>query len=199
MPLTYAERQARRRQKLKDEGRYNEFKRKIVDYKQKSQNKSKEEETKLPTSLHVDIAGKRRAKTAERVARWRAQKKEQETKEPGQSTFAFRSALGKAVHRANRALAHNLPNTPKRKKAVCQRLFANMTTGTSDVPKPTPNATATGCSAANIALVEAFYQRDDISRQAPGRKDIVTVHNKDGSKVKVQSMHLTSSVLDVFA
>ena len=74
-----------------------------------------------------------------------------------------------------------------------------MTTGTSDVPKPTPNATATGFSAAKIALVEAFYQRDDISRQAPGRKDIVTVRNKDGSKVKVQPRHLTSSVLEVFA
>ena len=74
-----------------------------------------------------------------------------------------------------------------------------MTNGTSDVPKPTLNTTATGFSAAKIALIEAFYQRDDISHQAPGRKDIVTVRNKDGSKVKVQSRHLTSSVLEVFA
>ena len=116
-------------------------------------------------------------------------KRKSKKQEPGQSTPAFRSAqaLGKAVLRA------------KRKKAVCQRLFANMTTGTSDVPKPTPKARATGFSAAKIALVKAFYQRDDISRQAPGRKDIVTVRNKDGSKVEVQSRHLTSSVLEVFA
>ena len=62
MPLTSAERQARRRQKLKDEGRYNEFKRKMVDYKRKRHNKRKEEETKLPTALQVDIAEKEEEK-----------------------------------------------------------------------------------------------------------------------------------------
>ena len=47
--------------------------------------------------------------------------------------------------------------------------------------------------------VQSFYLRDDISRQAPGRKDVVTVHDGDGEKTKCQARHLTSSVAEVHA
>ena len=38
-----------------------------------------------------------------------------------------------------------------------------------------------------IDLVKAFYERDDISRQAPGRKDVVIIRGADGAKSKIQA------------
>ena len=51
----------------------------------------------------------------------------------------------------------------------------------------------------SIEAVKFFYQRDDISRRAPGRKDVVTVRDVDGVKMKYQARHLTSSVAEVHA
>ena len=51
----------------------------------------------------------------------------------------------------------------------------------------------------SIEAVKFFYQRDDISRRAPGRKDVVTVRDVDGVKMKYQARHLTSSVAEVYA
>ena len=44
-----------------------------------------------------------------------------------------------------------------------------------------------------------FYQQDDISRQAPGRKDVINVRDKDGQKVKCQTRHLTSLIMETYA
>ncbi|CAB3977243.1 Hypothetical predicted protein [Paramuricea clavata] len=50
-----------------------------------------------------------------------------------------------------------------------------------------------------VELVKTFYQRDDISRQAPGRKDVINVQDKNGQKVSYQTRHLTSSVMETYA
>ena len=47
--------------------------------------------------------------------------------------------------------------------------------------------------------VTVFYQRDDISRQAPGRKDVTSVRMGDGTKTKLQTQHLTSSIKETDA
>ena len=44
-----------------------------------------------------------------------------------------------------------------------------------------------------IKKVEEFYCRDDISRQAPGKKDNVTVWKKQ-DKVKLQKRHMYYTV-----
>jgi hypothetical protein len=48
-------------------------------------------------------------------------------------------------------------------------------------------------------LVINFYERDDISRQAPGRKDVVTIRSENGEKTKVQARHLTTTINEVYA
>ena len=48
-------------------------------------------------------------------------------------------------------------------------------------------------------LVRNFYERDDISRQAPGRKDVVTIRSENGEKTKVQARHLTTTINEVYA
>jgi hypothetical protein len=39
-----------------------------------------------------------------------------------------------------------------------------------------------------------FYEQDDISRQAPGRKDVVTIRSENGEKTKMQARHLTTTI-----
>ena len=46
--------------------------------------------------------------------------------------------------------------------------------------------------------VKQFYACDDISRQAPGKKDAVTV-KEDGVKKTYQKRHLTMSVLEAYS
>ena len=38
-----------------------------------------------------------------------------------------------------------------------------------------------------------------ISRQAPGRKDVVVIRSMNGEKSKVQARHLTTSINEVYA
>ena len=48
-------------------------------------------------------------------------------------------------------------------------------------------------------LVKQFYEREDISRLAPGRKDVVIIRNSQGEKSKVQARHLTTTIKEVHA
>ncbi len=45
--------------------------------------------------------------------------------------------------------------------------------------------------------VRELYERDDISRQAPGMRDVVTVR-EGGVKKKIQKRHLTMSILEAY-
>ena len=48
-------------------------------------------------------------------------------------------------------------------------------------------------------MVKAFYERDDLSRQAPGRKDSKKFLQEDGTRCQVQVRHLTFSILEAYA
>ncbi|KAJ4436013.1 hypothetical protein ANN_18637 [Periplaneta americana] len=49
-----------------------------------------------------------------------------------------------------------------------------------------------------VKAVSEFYLRDDISRQAPGRKDAVSVNSEEG-KIKLQIRHLMFPVREAHA
>ena len=48
-------------------------------------------------------------------------------------------------------------------------------------------------------LVKASYERDEISRQAPGRKDVVIIRGAGGTQNKIQARHLNMSINEVYA
>ena len=48
-------------------------------------------------------------------------------------------------------------------------------------------------------LVISFYERDDISRICPGKKDSITVRMADGSKEKVQKRLLLANIAETYA
>ena len=104
---------------------------------------------------------------------------------------AFKSAasLGKAVRRVSRFL----PQSPGKKAAVVRKLAISTSLfgparGQSNALK-IPNKT--------VEQVQEFFQRDDISRQAPGMKDAILV--RDGTtKKRVQKRHLTMTVQEAY-
>ena len=51
----------------------------------------------------------------------------------------------------------------------------------------------------DIAKVEAFYESDEVSRQCPGKKDFVSVKNKDGSRQHKQKRLILGNLREIFA
>ena len=95
-----------------------------------------------------------------------------------------------------------LPQTPNRRKVVCKKLYemeCHNSTLTQKGEEGTQSKQGLHVDEDTIKKIHAFYQRDDISRQAPGRKDVLTIRDAKGTKTKHQKRHLTSSILEVFA
>ena len=114
----------------------------------------------------------------QRVTKCRSKKKInfEESEKPA---FTTRSSLGRAVSRASKSL----PLSPRKKKAVVNQLAERVGIIKSSI-KP-----KTILSDEVKEKVRNFYSRDDISRQAPGKKDCVTLW-KEGGKIKLQKRHL---------
>ena len=49
-----------------------------------------------------------------------------------------------------------------------------------------------------VKMIEIFYQRDDVSKMCPGKRDIVTAKTTDG-KVKLQKRHLYFKIRETHA
>ena len=109
-------------------------------------------------------------------------------------------AFAKATARAKRMMETALPSTPRRRKAVCRQLCKD-TLGTENPPSTSKETSRKSSSISDETLqkVKDFYQRDDISQQAPVRKDATSIRQDDGMKVKVQNRHLTSSIMETYA
>lgn len=115
MPLTAAERQARRREKLRKEGSYSDYKRKNAEQKRKSRVRQKNR----PSQEDQIIQQKRREQTRQRVARWRALKK-QRTVILNQPTPIFKSAraVNKPSSRTKRRLNDAKLKDPREKSSI---------------------------------------------------------------------------------
>lgn len=121
----------------------------------------------------------------ERVQKYRAKVKIAESnKNPG--GFGSNQALGKAVARSLK----NFPNSPSKRKAVVKKLAENYGL-IEPVTKPKNILNQDTVNAINI-----FYNRDDISQQAPGKRDYVTIWNQNG-KERVQKRHLLYTLNEV--
>ena len=113
--------------------------------------------------------------------------------------FSSRVALATATARAKRALSKALPKSPRRRKTVHQKLYESEVDNSSSSPTSDLPRRSDTLSDETVELVKEFYQQDDISRQAPGRKDIINVRDKNRQKVSCQTHHLTASVMETYA
>lgn len=127
MPLTSAERQQRRRQKLKDEGRYEDYRKNQNLFAKKNRDKIKETEQNLSKSAQKKVLKERREDVRRRVAKCRALKKEKinvDQEDDHQSrVFESGSSLDKTTTRIKHALRNLLPSNSKKKQAMLLQLF----------------------------------------------------------------------------
>ena len=121
-PMTAAEHQLKRRQKMKDEGTYELYKKKHLEEVRNCGNKQKEALLKLPKSTHNKMQKENRKDVRKHVAALRTRKKEEKNKQNVLNTptdIIFSAiAFGKATTRARR----NPPSSPRKKEAVIRRL-----------------------------------------------------------------------------
>lgn len=173
MPLPAAEKMRRRRQKLKEEGRYEEYKKTQKVHVKNSRKRKQENEQTLSNKVRNKINDERKRNVRERVAKCRRLKKakEQNRVTPIQSgetiptAFKTTSSLGKAAARVRRAL----PKSPRKTCAVIRKLYTDHVEPINIQQK----SGGTALSPTTEKAVVEFYLRDDISRQAPGRKDVL--------------------------
>ena len=196
MPLSASLRQDKRRQKLKEHNSYEDYKNQDALRKRLKRAERKKKEAEIRASELAKIQGLRRKQIRERVAKHRASKNTSVTSNPTSALYKSAQALGRAVAKAKRALHPALPSTPKRKRAVWNSLSTKYCE--SPVAEITPTRSI-AISEETKHGVQTCYQRDDISRQAPGRRDVVIIRNENGEKSNVQARHLTTTINEVFA
>ena len=90
-----------------------------------------------------------------------------------------------AFYKASARVKRSLPQSPRRRKLICRRLAEEFVEGHADYicddsDKPLSDIDRT---------VIEYYERDDISRQAPGRKDSKLVN---GTKIQVRHLHTST-------
>lgn len=193
MALTPGEKMRRRRQKLKNDGKYEEYKAVQRKRERRSYHLRKEKLNKLPIRRKEAIMKANREKIRQRVAKHRQLQKEKQLRLHDSPAYKTACTLGKATARARAAL----PKSPRKKKIVVRKLFDTYCdTPTKSNSTYREHIHENALSGETISKVKAFYERDDVSRQAPGIKDVVTVRTADGSKKKMQIRHLSSSILE---
>ena len=147
-------------------------------------------------ALSPSEVARRKKLTRERVRKCRQRQKEKKAKNSSQDqdvsqAYQTPQALGKALGKVSSRV---LPQRPKKRKAVVFKLAhasgflrkKKCTRGNRGLPKET------------VKFVKVFFQLDSFSRQAPGRKDFVTVWEKN-TKHHIQKSHLLRSLRECYS
>lgn len=165
--------------------------------------RSEKDKTKKKTKLELSI---QKEKERLRKANWRKKKLLLKKQESSPDNTYSPSALGKAVARVKQ----KMPKEPEKKVAVIAKIIQDLSPSkqervyssstfkknmkkNNETRKIRSDATATE----TVQKVQLFFERDDISRLCPGRKDFVII--RDGkSKTKIQKRVLQMTVQEVY-
>ncbi|XP_054722845.1 uncharacterized protein LOC129232768 [Uloborus diversus] len=181
MALTAAEKMRRRRQKLKDEGKYEEYKEKHRETAKKSRAEKKNELEHMTKTEREKVKRQQRKRSRESVAKSRLKKKEKKaTIQSKQFPYKSPCSLGKAIARTKRALA----KSPRKKQAVLKNLIENIVPSHERNSLLQNNRGKDRITMETVQMVQNFFERDDISRQAPRMKDVTIVKDSDGKHKK---------------
>ena len=177
------ERQAKRRAKIRENPEL--YKRYLEeDRSRKRKHRASLKETESPQELK-EFQEKERKRVREYRKNLKDCKHEQDHSACA-TPYRFKQALGKALKRAHHSLKrahHSLPSSPRKNLFVVGKIAKSMGLDVSD--SPTSSKRSSTITEETISLVNDFYNNNDISWQAPGRKDRVIIRaNKEGEKVK---------------
>ena len=99
-----------------------------------------------------------------------------ETEKKRIKPFNSFSALAKATTRSQHAIEEALPKSPNRRKGVQRELFCRSAIQNDAGDEPIERLKPVYTLSDDVKQqVENIYRCDDISHQAPGRKDVVSV------------------------
>ena len=147
----------------------NSNKEKYDELKEKDR-KRKQNSRKEQTQINSAVKAHRNNLNRQRVAKSRAKSRNVAT-ENKSSVYKSSRTLGKAVSRAVRSL----PFSPRKKRVVVTKPAEKVGMVKSSI------APKNAISDETKQKVIEFYCRDDISRQAPGKRDYVTIWSKEST------------------
>jgi len=198
-PVSAAERQRKRRLKLKEEGIYEQYKVKNAQYSRTYHLKQKNDLKMLPKEESSRLVEERREKDRERQLRCRKKKKEQtlsfrsvQTSSSPVAAYSAAHSLARALNRVKRVL----PSSPRKRGVVVRKLSTEF--GVTVVIPQSRQPRSDGISDDTVQCIKQFFERDDISRMAPGKWDVITVRNEMG-KNKFQKWHMSMCVKEAYA
>uniref|UniRef100_A0A8D9F251 Uncharacterized protein n=1 Tax=Cacopsylla melanoneura TaxID=428564 RepID=A0A8D9F251_9HEMI len=193
---TSADRMRKMRAKLKEDSNSEKYKA-FLD-------KDKTRQAKRRVEKKIELANDSKKLALKRLKdKERQRKSRQRRKGLGESSSAFTpykcpQTLSKAVKK----VTSNLPSTPRRKKAVIEKIVKDYCPQLSKRKlfnnDHTPSSKKSQEDQDVASLVLKFYERDDISRQAPGRKDVKSIRDKTGKKQYVPKRHMILTVLETY-
>lgn len=149
-----------------------------------------EKMTRIREQNRLRQAQRRLKLTSEKLGSHFKQSCSLSTSSSSQSSYKCVQTLAKAVHHSERGL----PNSPTKKQEVVQHLAVKHGIILKPLPQP-PTNTLSEITKTNVLQ---FYQLDEISSVAPGKKDATIIKSTDGSKTKVQKRYLVMTVREVY-
>lgn len=145
---------------------------------------------KMETDEDLKILARIRSK--ERMQATRKRRKEQQFNQTS-SRYSSPRTLGKAVAKIKR----NLPASPTKAVEVVKKIAYQFNIATSD-KNDAPKAALRKLTDGGKKLICDFYNRDDISCQMPGIKDVKTVKSNTGTKMRIQKRIMIMSIREAF-
>ena len=107
-------------------------------------------------------------------------------------SYKCKNTLRKAVMKTKKAM----PESPTKKEAVIFELVKDVLPMLSQAKKPSRSDVV---SDENVKKVKSFFERDDISRAAPGRKDTISIKDPiTGTRTHVAKRHMIMSVAETY-
>ena len=111
------------------------------------------------------------------------------------STYKSVQNLANAVHRTERAL----PASPRRKEEIIRQLVVKHGVIAKPLSPLKPSkAHGNGLPESTINSVVKFYQMDEPSSTAPGKKDVVIIRSCNGTKATIQKRYLVMTAREVY-
>ena len=180
-----------RRAKLKNGENHNDYKAKQAAYmkqyriekKQSIENLPKEEKAKMKEDIQKNETMRKRAYRLKKSV----------SLSPAKTGLRYSSIQG--LSRATNRVKKVLPCSPRKKREVVKLLFKQLNIDKEDCLHRKTSTERISQDTVNV--IKTFYQRDDISRMAPGKGNVVSIRSDTG-KEKVQKRHLYMSIKETY-
>ncbi|CAH2086564.1 unnamed protein product [Euphydryas editha] len=163
----------------------------------KERERDKKRRDAKKASADAEEIEKRRKRDRERQRALRLKKKNEILYLPTQSTsspigtYKSKRSFKKAITKIKRSL----PASPSKRVAVLKEIAIEVFPISARRLLYPKEKTSASLSKETVAQIEAFYQRDDISRAAPGIKDYKSVKDPTtGERQRLQKRHLVMSI-----